>query len=877
MSFQFLRFKYLLIGSILSASVLCVAIDRALWAKRPDSAEAILEQADKDAWLNDWFGAAPLYARAEALFRKRGDSAHALYAHVSQIPPRIETSSLPALIREIDGYLTNPAASAPDVQLRILTVKGMAEINYDATAAKNTWSAVEKLANDQHHFLLASRASGEQGILAFLLGNIAEAKNRVVKAYAIAKYLRDRAARIRYAEVFGSGLVELRRYDEGLHWLDEAIDMAKKTPGVAQPTIAFNYKVDALSALGRYGQAQAVAEEALKYPRAHRLWGQLFAILTNRGQVFHRQGKWRLAIKDYTEAVGYTKRLTYWRGLTEVDGKLAKAYEQTDDLARASAAIDEALEANKRIPDELYFMPGNLAIKAEIEAKLGAKRRSRDLYLKSADIIDGMLANAPTPNIERILLSELGDVYSGHFALLSESGDYGDAFRVIERARGRVETQSLEHHDVTMPHQPAPEEKKLSNLQVLLLNTDDRRERQHILEEIYGIEVASNGKSIGAYAASEPVAISELKNELAPTELFIEYVLRSPKSYALAVTRSSVAVYTLPGRKLLEDQADGYRDTIHHKKADIKTAHHLFQELLGGIPEYKVKPDVIVVPDGELHLLPFSALADNDGRYAVATHTISMSPSGTVLTLLRSRSRAANGTMPYLGVAAWTQRTNSRPWILRYVPGTGPERSQLVPLPESKAEVESIATMLPKPSTVLLGTEATKDRFTQLPLNRYEVLHLALHGFADPEFPDRSALVFAPFDKNNVKDAGLLQAREIVKLHLNANLVTLSACNTGIGPVGQAGVDNLVEAFIQAGAQSVVSTLWELEDRSTAHLMKIFYDRLAHQEGKAEALRQAKLSLLNDGLSPYFWAGFQVVGDPSGTLFTRTINGTKSF
>ena len=139
-----------------------------------------------------------------------------------------------------------------------------------------------------------------------------------------------------------------------------------------------------------------------------------------------------------------------------------------------------------------------------------------------------------------------------------------------------------------------------------------------------------------------------------------------------------------------------------------------------------------------------------------------------------------------------------------------------------------------------------------------------MHGYADLDYPDRSALVFAP--QQQASDDGLLQVREIRQLRLTANLVTLSACNTGGGPVGQAGVNNLVNAFIDAGAQSVVSTLWETEDHATKHLMTAFYSYLSHQESKGEALRKAKLELLHAGLPPYYWAAFELVGDPVGTL-----------
>jgi CHAT domain-containing protein len=230
--------------------------------------------------------------------------------------------------------------------------------------------------------------------------------------------------------------------------------------------------------------------------------------------------------------------------------------------------------------------------------------------------------------------------------------------------------------------------------------------------------------------------------------------------------------------------------------------------------------------------------------------------------------------MPYLGVAAWTISQPKKTLfsgILRAA--SGPERSELIALPESRHEVESIAADLPKPDTVLLGTAATETQFKHLPLSQYNVLHLALHGYADMEYSDRSALVFAP--EEHGPDDGLLQIREIRSLPLKANLVTLSACDTGVGPVGEEGVANIVNAFVEAGAQTVVSTLWELEDHATAHLMKVFYEHLGRAEGKGESLREAQLQMLASGDPPYFWAGFEVVGDPSGSLFKKSnINST---
>jgi CHAT domain-containing protein len=248
----------------------------------------------------------------------------------------------------------------------------------------------------------------------------------------------------------------------------------------------------------------------------------------------------------------------------------------------------------------------------------------------------------------------------------------------------------------------------------------------------------------------------------------------------------------------------------------------------------------------------------------LATHTVSITPSATVLAILRaSGAHSRPAALPFFGVAAWADTTATATRLVRAIFDLNKDR--LVPLPESKEEVEDIARILPKPSTVLLGMDATEVRFKGLRLADYNVLHFALHGYVDEEYPDRSALIFAPPQQAGNED-GLLQVREIRSLHLNANLVTLSACNTGVGPVGESGVANLVNAFIEAGASSVVSTLWDVEDRSTEKLMTDFYKNLAEHKPKSTALRQAQLDLMAKGFSPYYWASFQLVGEPIGTI-----------
>ncbi len=169
--------------------------------------------------------------------------------------------------------------------------------------------------------------------------------------------------------------------------------------------------------------------------------------------------------------------------------------------------------------------------------------------------------------------------------------------------------------------------------------------------------------------------------------------------------------------------------------------------------------------------------------------------------------------------------------------------AQFASLPSTLKEVEEAVRIAGGRSVLLTGEHATEASFKAQPLSEFKVLHLALHGVANSTFPDRTALVFGPSPDSG--EDGLLQAREIGRLHLSADLVTLSACNTGIGRLeGQEGVVNLVRAFLFAGARSVVASQWAADDVFTAALMKQFYLHLAEGLDKGTALSQAKLDLL---------------------------------
>src|SRR5207302_9995045 len=187
----------------------------------------------------------------------------------------------------------------------------------------------------------------------------------------------------------------------------------------------------------------------------------------------------------------------------------------------------------------------------------------------------------------------------------------------------------------------------------------------------------------------------------------------------------------------------------------------------------------------------------------------------------------------------------------------------LLDLPASKEEVLAAQAAIHSDSvTVLLGPTATKSAFESSGLDQHSIIHLAVHGVANEKHPERAALIL--LSDSSSGDDGILEASDIVHLHTNADLVVLSACDTAVGRLqGEEGIANLSLAFQLAGAKTVVSTLWSIDDTRALYLMKRFYVHLAEKDTVAHAMTAAKRDMLkNYGTQavPYYWASFKLEG-----------------
>jgi CHAT domain-containing protein len=352
----------------------------------------------------------------------------------------------------------------------------------------------------------------------------------------------------------------------------------------------------------------------------------------------------------------------------------------------------------------------------------------------------------------------------------------------------------------------------------------------------------------------------------------------------------------LPKAEAIGQLTQEFRETLRTPGrrefgAYARTAHRLYQTLIAPAGDTLAgKRRLLIIPDGALHYVPFEALlvkaADGAGdpEFLLKRWAVSYAPSASVVASMRQNTRPAAdvSAKQFLAFADPVYDSNGRNDLARKKLGANAMSENTVALnarglfdndaqwdlarlTHSRREVEGIARLYrPQASALFLGQDAKEENAKGAgALATARRIHFATHGLVNEQQPQYSGLVLTLDD--DPREDGLLQVYEIFNLKLQADLVVLSSCQTGLGQQFKGeGIVGLTRAFMYAGAPSVVVSLWSVADVSTADLMVGFYQHLDRAEDKADALRSAKLELLKNPryAHPYYWAPFVLIGEP---------------
>jgi CHAT domain-containing protein len=587
---------------------------------------------------------------------------------------------------------------------------------------------------------------------------------------------------------------------------------------------------------------------------------------------------------------------------------------QAEELLRRALASSQRFAPTSQKTAEFHHHLGMVLWRAGRTAEAEAALR------QALDDLEFQLGRFAGSDEESSSFSaQYADFYKAYVDLLIERMRERDAFLILERYRAGSFLRTLAKRELAVPEEVPPElerERRQANeaydrtqadIRQLSRDTDQKKIDEGLarLTELRQTQTAlaerirKASPRYGALQYPQPLDLSAATAALDPGTVLLSYSIGREKSLLFVVSsdpRSGPALSVIPvpiGEKRLRDSVEAFRRQIGRNKAspDLFARSRSLYDALVKPAEAVIGRHrrILIAPDGPLHILPWAALVRSVNgerpEYLVEWKPIHTTVSATVYAelrrLRRGASRGSTVELAAFGDPRFPAPAESRVAVTR---GDGKEAVEaepadgdpaldavrrggykFEPLPRTRQEVETIAGLYAPRSAAYLGEDATEERARSIGKD-VALIHYACHAYVNERFPLDSALVFTIPDKPRPgQDNGLLQAWEIFeKMRIDADLVTLSACDSGLGKeMGGEGLIGLTRAFQYAGARSVLASLWKVDDESTSELMKRFYGYLKAGRTKDEALRLAQLDLIRStGYSqPRDWAGFELMGD----------------
>lgn len=731
--------------------------------------------------------------------------------------------------------------------------------------------------------LLAAQARYHIAYLEFLRGHY----NAGLKGYY---QTRDRLTGLGSEHLVAWCDLEIAEILHSLNAFDEALQHATKahdrfTELIMPYEAAKSQMISALAAmgLGQFDVAQSRLVEARGVFVANKNTtfastadSYLAELALHRGDTAEATSHAGRALRTFV-AQRLISKAAYARLLT------ARAAYMDGDAARAKRLATTTLRSiEDRFAPTVEHMCYHLL--GQIERDRGNRHDALDCFRRSVDIVEEMRGRIAADEFKASFFGDKMEVYEDAIrACLDESTDrsLGEAFRLVESAKSRGLADLLASY---LRETPVPRSKKTTtatrtrerllklieelNWHSAQAHIEDEKgeQRRAAASDRYGREVTRCERQISqlfrrleAEGAGETLmrmrAIhpEELQQSLEHDETAIEYFTTGDEISAFVVTGSRIDVVRgFASKREVERALVPLRFQIEKFNYGTVYADHYFEQLnrsanqhLGllcrtlflPLEQYVRGHRLILIPHSALHYVPFHALLNRKG-YLVDQFEISYSPSATVLNLCRnlekrkSRSHSAksDGAMDLVALGVTADDT-----------------------PEVASEIDALAAMFPN-TVKLTGDRATRDNLLKAaPKAGY--LHLASHGYFRRDNPMFSFLKLA--DSN-------LNFYSLLDLKLNARMVTLSACHTGVNKVFPGDeLHGLMRGFLHAGAPSLVASLWATSDRSTAVLMKQMYSELRSGSSKRAALRSAQLAVKEEYGHPYYWAPFILMGSPN--------------
>ena len=747
---------------------------------------------------------------------------------------------------------------------------------------------------------------GNQFSEGITLSNIGNAYLKLGEPQKALDYLQEALPKLRAVGAKGQESLALSNIGNAYTRLgddEKALSYYNQARAIQQQTGNRTQEAETLDLLGvlysRQNQTQKALEfheEALKLQRAAGNVRREGISLSNLGHVYSVLGRPREGVDYFDQSLAIFRRI----------GDLHNAAASLEGRARAEQQLGNLSESRKNIEESLSLIE-------TVRAQTGSQQH-RASYLASRETAYEFL-------VDLLMQQHAAEPDKGHDAEALQATERGRA-RSLTEMLNEAHVDILEGVDAGLIEKERDIRRSLNakaQRQIQLTAQKGRPDDIAVLnKEISALEddyqqvQAAIRKASPVYAAlmqPQALGLEGIQAQLNANTVLLEYSLGDVQSYLWVVTQGSLKTYKLPAREQVEKLARQVYESLTarsvfnslessaQRQARIADADAQFRQVSAELSRMILAPAaaqlgtrrLVVVADGALQYVPFAALSiDRSLRPLIVDHEIASVPSVSSLAIQRQSladrkvapkglaviadpvfsalDARFTGKAPAKATPVNTVSPGNSTRIIEHLSGGSGVQLTIQRLPFTKQEADQILAVAPSDSNLkAVDFRANRSIVTSGELGQYRYVHFATHGYVDTARAGLSAIVLSMVDEKGNPQDGFVRTHDIYNLKLPAELVVLSACETGLGKdVKGEGIEGLTRAFMYAGARRVIVSLWNVNDKATASLMQRLYTGML-RSGKtpAAALRAAQIEMLRtrQWQAPYFWAPFVMQGE----------------
>lgn len=689
----------------------------------------------------------------------------------------------------------------------------------------------------------------------------------------------------------GVNYAELKDFRKALAIHLEVLPLRPESDDREGRAITLNHIAVCYQNLGDKAKALEYFTQAVALHRTVGNKRQLASSLRNIGGFYRDQGEYEKAMEYLKEARAISVAVADRNGEASVLAGIAKLELARGNLIEARKLVEEAISA-------VESFRGNLKSQQMRATFLASVRKYYEL---NVDVLMRMHQQHPTEGFAEAALQ------------VSEKGRARSLLELLRETRAEIRQgidPALIQREKDLRGTIADKAQK----QMRMLSGDHTEEQAAAAakeidaltteyEEVQG-RIRKTSPRYAALVEPSPISVEAIQKQVVDENtLLLEYALGEEKSYVWAVTSDSVKSFELPGRAMIEAAAKRVYELLNERSATVPAptfaqqrerlnhvdveypaaADALSRLLLSPVAAELKNKRLVIVAEGILQYVPFSTLPSPgaaSSRPLIVDHEILNLPSASVLAMLREDAGQRKPAAKAVAVLAdpvfsandsrLTHKVSADEdsLLTREAQRSAAESGldSLVRLRFSRLEADEIVRLAgDKRNLKAVDFSANRSMVMDERLSDYHIVHFATHALINNQHPDLSGIVLSLVDEQGRPQNGFLRLYDIYNLKLNADLVVLSACQTALGKqINGEGLVGLTRGFMYAGAPRVVASLWRIDDRATAEMMRRFYEGMLKDGLRpAAALRAAQVSMLSEKRwqSPHYWAAFTLQGE----------------